>query len=272
MKNAFYGLLALLLTFTLTNCKKTEEEVKGLGDVVIEMDNHAGDEILEFGKSYVTAGGDTVKFSTFNYYVSNFVLIKDDGTEHVVPKDSCYFLCKHDDVDSRELVLHNVPAGDYKSVQFVIGVDSLKSVSPVGDRKGVLDPTGAASGMYWSWNSGYIFVKVEGTSPQAPVDAGTGERTLEYHTGLFGGKDSPTLNNLKTVKITSAAESARVRDGHIGDEAPVFHLYVDILEMFTTPNAFRVADVPTSHAGPFSQKIAQNYADMFLLDHVHNHQ
>ena len=109
MKNAFYGLLALLITFTLTNCKKTEEEVKGLGDVVIEMDNHAGDEILEFGKSYVTAGGDTVKFSTFNYYVSNFVLIKDDGTEHVVPKDSCYFLCKHDDVDSRELVLHKLP-------------------------------------------------------------------------------------------------------------------------------------------------------------------
>ena len=55
MKNAFFGLLALLITFTLTNCKKTEEEVKGLGDVVIEMDNHAGDEILEFGKSYVTA-------------------------------------------------------------------------------------------------------------------------------------------------------------------------------------------------------------------------
>ena len=78
-------------------------------------------------------------------------------------------------------------------------------------------------------------------------------------------------NSLKTVKITSTSESARVRDGHTGDEAPVFHMYVDILEMFTTPNSFRVADVPTSHAGPFSQKVAENYADMFTLDHVHNH-
>lgn len=259
------------MAITFVNCKKDDGELKGTGDVVIEMDNHAGDDVLTFGTKYVTAAGDTVQFSTFNYFVSNFILVKEDGTEYRVPQDSCYFLCKHDDASSRELVLHHIPAGNYKSVKFMIGVDSLKSVSQVGDRAGVLDPTGAASGMYWSWNSGYIFVKVEGTSPQAPFNASTGARTLEYHTGLFGGKDSPTLNNLKVVTITSSNESARVREDHTDGEAPVFHLYVDVLEMFTTPNSFRVADVPTSHAGAFSQKIADNYADMFTLDHVHNH-
>ena len=272
MKNILSGLVALvLIAFTFTNCHKHDDELKGFGDLVIEMDNHAGDDLLTLGKKYVTAAGDTVQFSTFNYFVSNFILVKEDGTEYNVPKDSCYFLCKHEDVDSRELVLHNIPAGDYKSVKFTIGIDSLKSVSPVGERIGVLDPTGGAAGMYWSWNSGYIFVKVEGTSPQAPVNASTGERTLQYHTGLFGGKDSPTLNNLKKVTITSSSESARVREDHKDGEAPIFHLYVDVLEVFSTPNLFKVADVPTSHAGPFSQKIAENYADMFTLDHVHNH-
>jgi hypothetical protein len=272
MKHIFSGALALtLIAFTFTNCKKNEEELKGTGDVIIEMDNYAGDDVLVFGQKYVTAAGDTVQFSTFDYFVSNFIFVKDDGTEYIVPKDSCYFLCRHDDTESRELTLRNIPAGDYKSVKFTIGVDSLKSVSPVGERTGALDPTGAAAGMYWSWNSGYIFVKVEGTSPQAPLNSSTGARTLEYHTGLFGGKDSPTLNNLKKVTITSTAESARVRDGHTGEEAPMFHLYVDVLEMFTTPNTFKVSDEPTSHAGPFSQKIAENYADMFRLDHVHNH-
>ena len=272
MKLAYSGILALVfIAFTFSNCKKDDGELKGTGDVVIEMDNHAGDDVLVFGQQYVTAAGDTVRFSTFNYFVSNFILVKDDGTEYRVPKDSCYFLCKHEDTESRELVLRNIPAGDYKSVKFTIGVDSLKSVSPIGERGGVLDPTGAASGMYWSWNSGYIFVKVEGTSPQAPLDPGTGERTLQYHTGLFGGKDSPTLNNLKQVTITSTGENARVRDGHTGEEAPMFHLYVDVLEMFTTPNTFKVSDVPTSHAGPFSKSVADNYADMFTLDHVHNH-
>jgi hypothetical protein len=122
--------------------------------------------------------------------------------------------------------------------------------------------------MYWSWNAGYIFVKVEGTSPQAPVNAGTGARTFQYHTGLFGGKDSPTLNNLKRVSISTTTESARVREGV---EAPEFHLYVDILEQFTSPTNINVATNPTSHAGPYSATVAANYADMFRLDHVHNH-
>lgn len=265
--NAFA--LALLLAFTFTACKKDEAPVSGFGDVVIEMDNRAGDNALVLGKNYLTANGDTVNFSLFNYFVSNFALVKDDGTEYIVPKDDCYFLCKHDAPATRELTLKNIPAGNYKTLRFTIGVDSLKSVSPAGERTGVLDPATGAAGMYWSWNAGYIFVKVEGTSPQAPVNAGTGQRTFQYHTGLFGGKDSPTLNNLKEVSLVSNGELAKVRQG---GEAPVWHLYVDILEMFTNPVNINIATNPTSHAGPYSKTVANNYADMFKLDHVHSHE
>ncbi|MBL7826980.1 MAG: hypothetical protein JNJ57_10145 [Saprospiraceae bacterium] len=269
MNKTFFQWLPLFafVVLGMSACDKTET-IDGLGDVVIEMDNRAGDDELVFGTKYVTANGDTIQFSTFNYFVSNFVLVNEDGSEYTVPKEDCYFLCKHEDADSRELTLRNVPAGNYKSVKFTIGVDSLKSVSPAAERTGVLDPTGGAAGMYWSWNAGYIFVKVEGTSPQAPIDVNTNERTLQYHTGLFGGKDSPTLNNLKKVTINTTSETAHVRKSH---EAPVFHLYVDVLEMFTSPTNINVALNPTSHAGPYSATVANNYADMFTLDHVHNH-
>lgn len=266
-RTGFAATLMLSAAVLFTSCHD-HEVIDGFGDVVIEMDNIAGSSSLSFGSKYVTANGDTVQFSTFNYYVSNFVLVNENGTEYVIPRDSSYFLCKHDDPASREITLRNVPAGNYKAVKFIIGVDSLKSVSPAGERLGVLDPTGGASGMYWSWNSGYIFVKVEGTSPQAPQDPNTGERTIEYHTGLFGGKDSPTLNNIRKVEINADEESARVRKDH---EAPVFHLYVDILEMFTSPVNINVALNPTSHGGPYSANVANNYADMFSLAHVHNH-
>jgi hypothetical protein len=152
-------------------------------------------------------------------------------------------------------------------VRFIIGVDSLKSVSDISQRKGVLDPVGGAAGMYWAWNSGYIFVKVEGTSPQAPLNAATNERIFQYHTGLFGGKDSRTLNNIKTV-VLKGQEAAKVRKDH---EAPEMHVYVDILEMFSSPTNISVAVNPTSHAGPYSKTVADNYADMFKVDHVHNH-
>jgi hypothetical protein len=269
-KQNFFLLLTLLISvFSFNACEDGGgDEITGFGEVEIEFENRAGDETLILGTEYTNAAGEKLKFTTFDYYVSNIVLVKSDGTEYVVPKDDSYFLLKHDEPDSREIKLTNVPAGDYTGLKFVIGVDSAKSVSPIGERTGVLDPAGAASGMYWSWNAGYIFVKVEGTSPAAPVDPGSGENIFQYHTGLFGGYDSPTLNNLKNVSMTVPDEAAKVRQG---EEAPHFHLFVDVLEMFKSPTVISVATNPTSHAGPFSKTVADNYADMFLIDHVHNH-
>jgi hypothetical protein len=269
MKKFLLGLLALATVSTVfTNCKK-DDEVKGSGSVVFEFDNRFGDEALTYGKNYVTANGDTVNFSLFDYYVSNFVLVRADGSEYVVPQNDSYFLCKHEDADTREVTISNVPAGDYQAVRFLIGVDSLRSVSDVSQRTGVLDPTGAAAGMYWSWNAGYIFVKVEGLSPQAPINQFTGEHTVQYHTGLFGGKDSPTLNNLRTVTLKSTDELAKVREGK---EAPSFHIYVSLDQMFTSPTTVSVAANPTSHGDAFSKTLVDNYVDMFTLDHVHSHE
>jgi hypothetical protein len=270
MKNLSFWAIALLASlFVIPACKNDNDDdpITGFGEVEIEFDHRAGDDALVLGSEYTNAAGEKLKFTTFDYYVSNLVLVKSDGTEYVVPKDDSYFLIKHDEPTSRAVKISNVPAGDYTGLKFVIGVDSAKSVSPIGERTGVLDPAGAASGMYWSWNAGYIFVKVEGTSPAAPVDPGSGENIFQYHTGLFGGYDSPTLNNLKNVSMTVPDEAAMVREG----ETPHFHLYVDVLEMFKSPTVLSIAANPYSHGGPFSKTVADNYADMFLIDHVHNH-
>lgn len=267
-KNTLFLLSLLFAAIFIPACKdKEDNDLTGFGDVEIEFDNRAGDASLVLGTEYTNAAGEKLKFSTFNYFVSNFVLVKADGTEYTVPKDSCYFLCKQNFPDTREVVLKNIPAGDYTGLKFIIGVDSAKSVSPITERTGALDPAAGASGMYWSWNAGYIFVKVEGTSPQAPLDAASGEHKFEYHTGLFGGFDSPTLNNIKAVSLaTHADEPAKVREGGV----PHFHLYVDVLEMFTNPTNISVATNPASHADAYSKTVAANYADMFTLDHVHN--
>lgn len=268
MKKMFFGLFALVsIAVIFTNCKKDEPAVTGFGSLSFEFDNRAGAAGLVLGNDYKNANGDSMRFSQFDYFISNFVLVKSDGTEYIVPKNDSYFLCKHSDAATREITINNVPAGDYEEVRFIIGVDSLKSVSDISERTGVLDPAAGAAGMYWAWNSGYIFVKVEGTSPQAPLDAGSGEHIFQYHTGLFGGKDSPTLNNIKSVEIHSHDELAKVREGK---DAPQFHIYVDLLEMFTSPENISVAANPFSHAGAFSKIVANNYADMFKLDHVHN--
>lgn len=265
MKHLIFGAFALMaISLSITSCKDKNEEATGYGSVEIEFANQAGGESLQFNKNYTNAAGETLQFTTFDYYISNVVLVKEDGTRYVVPKNDSYFLCKHEDAASRLIKLDNVPAGDYNKLEFVVGIDSAKSVSPIGERTGVLDPAAGANGHYWSWNSGYIFVKMEGTSPVAPAPSGN---IFQYHVGLFGGYDSPTLNNVRTISLTVPNVAAIVREG---GETPHFHLFVDALEIFGTPNTISIANLPFSHGDANSSKLSANYADMFVIDHVHN--
>ena len=267
MRISNYFLASLLVfSFVLGSCDEDETEIKGTGSVVVELDHRAGSEALVLGKDYKNANGDTMRFSMFNYYLSNFEFIKADGSTYKVPKDSSYFLVKHEDAESRELKLKGIPAGDYQSVRFTIGIDSAKSVSPAAERTGILDPAAGAAGMYWAWNSGYIFVKAEGTSPQAPLDQ-QGNRTFRYHIGLFGGYSSPTLNNLKTVTLTpQSGDLIKVREGH----TPNVHTLVNLLDMFNSPNMVKVSENSIVMVSPYSPKVAENYANMFKVHHVHN--
>ena len=256
-----------IILISVSACKKDGNNPVGSGSLTVEFDNLANGSTLILGQNYTNANGDVMNFSQFDYYVSNFSLVKADGSVYTVPKDSCYFLIREDGGENTEIELTNIPAGDYKEIRFVVGVDSLKSVSPAGERTGVLDPAGDGAGMYWSWNSGYIFVKVEGTSPQAPLDPASGTNKFRYHIGLFGGYSSATLNNLKTFAISDAdGDVAEVRT----DKKPLFHLKVDIMEMFKSPTTVSVAANPTVMVTPYSKTIAENYSDMIKLDHIHN--
>lgn len=270
-KNLGVAFFIFIIVLTMvSSCKKEDSgtEPTGIGNLKIEFDHFANNERLALGVNYRNSNGDTMKFSMFNYYVSNFSLVKSDGSVYVIPKDSCYFLIKEENTgQNREIEFKGIPAGDYKEIRFIIGVDSLKSVSPISERTGVLDPAGEAAGMYWMWNSGYIFVKVEGTSPQAPFDTNTGNHPFYYHIGLFGGYDSPTLNNIKNVTLSDdAGDVATVRT----NITPNVHVKVDIMELFKTPTTVSMAEHPVVMVSAFSAEVANNYKDMFQIDHVHN--
>ncbi len=282
-KIQFLAFLAAFAVFFTTACHDHDEaEFAEKGSVEIEFDNQAGGNPLVFGQTYTTASGDSVKFSMFNYIVSNIVLVKEDGTEHIVPKNESYFIVRHDTPASRTIKIGNIPGGIYKSARFTIGVDSLMSTTPAEQRPTALDPVTNAADMYWTWNSGYIFVKVEGISPQAPVNSFTQERTVQLHIGGYGGNDpaSPTMNNIKSVTLEKSGELAQVgkleSDGHSHGggtsegAVPHFHTFVDVLQVFAEPTPVKLADNPVLHWGDFAKTLANNYKDMFVLDHIHN--
>lgn len=263
--------LAMSLFIALSSCKKEKAEPvfdnKDLAPLSIEFDNIVGGQNLYLNTgNYTNAAGESYNITLLQYYISNIKLSKADGTTYVVPQDSSYFLIKEGDEDFSEALV-NVPEGDYTSLTFTVGVDSLRSASDISKRTGVLDPTSAMSGdMYWDWNSGYIFFKMEGTSDAAPVD-GSGQHKFRYHIGGFGGYDAPTINNIKTVTLDLSARGiAQVRKERTAN----IHLMVDIDKVLSGITTVSIAANPTVMFGDYSVHIANNYAQMFRHDHTEN--
>lgn len=267
MKTIF--IVAVSAIIILSSCNKdsgSDIQAGDTGSLILEFDNVVGSNDLQLNTgNYTNGSGESFTISTLDYYISNIILSKSDGTGYVVPKDESYFLIKEEDEDSHEIELENVPAGDYTSFTFVVGVDSLKNTAPVEERTGVLDPSGAANGMYWSSNSGYIFLKMEGTSPVSTA----ADQKVSYHVGGFGGYSSPTLNNIKTVTITAPFESnAKVRKGK--PTPPEVHIFVDAGKILDGTSHVSIAQYPMVDSSDISASIANNYAAMFSIDHIHN--
>ncbi|CCH55109.1 hypothetical protein BN8_04344 [Fibrisoma limi BUZ 3] len=262
MRNFCYFMLALLLGVSVWACNDPDPEfgVNEFGRLQLVFDNVVGTEDLRLQTGiYNNAAGEQFSVSLLNYFVSNVRLKRADGSEYVVPQDSSYFLIKEAEPASQTVTITNVPAGDYVGVSYLIGVDSLRSTMDISRRKGVLEPAGAHNGgMYWDWNSGYIFFKLEGVSPQAPVNP-AGTRSFVYHVGFFGGYETKTINNLRTATLSFGSDVAQVS----ATNTPRLTIRADILRVFDGAQRVSIAQNNNVMVSPFSATIASNYANMF---------
>lgn len=248
---SFTLLITGCLALILSACKDDADiTTPAAGTLDIELDNVVGTAplVLNTG-TYFTPSGQQFTVSTFNYYVSNVKLKKADGTEYVEPES--YHLIKETDAASKAFTLSNIPAGDYTSLSFMLGVDSTRNVS--GAQAGALDP---ANGMFWAWNSGYIYTKLEGSSPQAG-----GNKQLVFHIGGF----KRPHNTIRTVSPSLNGAILQVRK----DRNPTVHLTADVLKMFTGPNVINFTTLSNTMGGSSSVLVADNQAaGMFRVEHI----
>lgn len=254
------SLLVVALAALLITCQSNV--TPETGSLRLQLRHVAGAEslVLNTGQ-YVNGSGESLTVSKFNYFVSNFRLRRADGSEYVLPTDNNYFLVQADKPESQSALLANVPAGSYTGISFMIGVDSLRSTMDISKRTGVLDPGMAGhDGMYWEWNSGYIFLKLEGKS----TASATGR--FLYHVGGFGGGfyDKKTINNLRTVTVSFGTDAATVST----NASPTVFVIADALKVLTGTRTVSIAQNPSVMFDPFSASIADNYARMFRYSQI----
>lgn len=176
--------LFLLVSTLFLSCNKDDDDDDQMntqpGDVKIQFEYVFGSNQLPWNIGETLRHpktGDTLTFTEFSFYISNVRLQKADGS-YWTEEDSYHLICAKCQ-DASQFSLKNVPAGDYVGLEFLLGVDSAANVS--GAQSGALSPT---FGMFWDWNTGYIMLKAEGSSPQSPDGAFT------FHLGGFSGPNS----------------------------------------------------------------------------------
>ena len=261
MKNIFKITAILLIALTLSNCKKDTKSpepedltpLPAAGNLSIEFEAMVGaNDLVLSTQTYTNAAGNTFNVTMYRYYISNIKLTKSDNTVWTQPES--YYLIDHSVPLSTTISIPNVPFGNYKGIEFMIGVDSTRNVS--GAQTGALDP---ANGMFWSWSTGYIMSKIEGTSPQSTASG----NNLVFHIGGFSGANKV----LKTVSPSFNGDSAIVSSS----VTPKIHMANDLLQWFEAPTAIDFSTVNTIHmSGTEAKSIADNYADMFSVEHIHN--
>ncbi len=194
---------------------------------------------------YVNAHQDSLFIDVFKCYLSALKLSPGNGVEFKETKS--YHLINADDSISLVFVIKNIPEGNFKTLSFNIGVDSISSVS--GALDGDLDPS---KGMYWAWNTGYIDAKLMGRSKQCK----TRQNSFEYHIGGYSGPNKTLQKVRLDLNIINIEPN---KTTHL-------ELKAELAEWFNNPY---LLDLSVTNAvlipGKEALRMAENYADMFQV-------
>ena len=259
---SIYKLFAVTLILTVfASCSNDDdaiEELMGENSITLEFDNSVGsDDLLLATSSYTNSQNETLTITRLNYIVSNFRLTNDEGEVFTYEKDDSYFVTS-EETGSTEVVLENIPAGNYVSITFGIGVDQekyLQGAEGQGDFLTVAEETN----MMWSWQAGYKFLNFEGTFTSETITEAT---DFKVHMGSHGS----SLDNYKEVTLSLGT------DALVSDEmSPIIHLVADANAILDGENKLSLTEQSVIMVSEEkSPQVALNTASMFTVDHVHN--
>jgi len=122
--------------------------------------------------AFTNQAGNVFSVDLLKYYVSNVKFYNQGVMVYAAPN---YELLDASNPASLSFNMP-VPQGSFDGIRFLLGVDSASNVS--GAQNGELDPS---YGMFWDWNTGYIYFKHEGQF----IDTAGDTLPLVYHFGSF---------------------------------------------------------------------------------------
>jgi hypothetical protein len=213
----------------------------------------AGEAPLVLGHEVTVASGTPVKTTKARFYVSQVALIGEGGervqAELVDAQGSRLpfgvTLVDLERPESLNLYVR-APAGNYQGMAVSVGVPETCASGEAlnhADASAMPAPLDVDSDMYWSWNSGYVFLKFEGQ-----VQDGTRWESYFYH---VGGNERFSALELQAPFTISP-------EGGVGPE-----LVADFDRLLVSPAGTPQPDITNGdqrrvHGGALSDSLAEN--------------
>ena len=224
-----------------------QPSLEGPSPPLVSFNFVANGKSLTSDADYINPFGERYQVRNLMFYVSRIRLSNSTDTNTGFDED--YHLIDYANAASHTFAA-KAPKGTYDTIQFMLGVDSFHNTS--GAQTGALDPL---HGMFWTWNSGYIFAKFEG------LRTGSLEPDIPFahHVGGFlPGEDAQRLV-LLTLPPHRAIE---VKEQH----RPRIEITVELSRWFNGKHALSLAEYPTVMTpGAKSMLVADNVSTMFTI-------
>jgi hypothetical protein len=209
-------ILAGLIAFS--GCKSDTPAPGETATFALEIVPVVGSEAFSDTESYRSPTDRTYQFTRYRFLLSDLRLQRADGGEEVLTQDLYVDFFDNelrDDagrIDGLTLTVPiTLPAGaeaqDYVGLRFGIGVPQPRN----NDDPALWEadhPLAFNRGMHWSWNSGYIFMQIEGKYDTTAQNTGDLVGNFVYHPGrneLFREQDLDGTFTLMANQTTTAS-------------------------------------------------------------------
>ena len=199
-----------------------------------------GKPLILSDSNYTNAFGEHYQVSRLKYYISNagFAENNENNENNISLVDAA---------ENDSIIVHAKP-GIYSALYFTLGVDSALNCS--GAQDGALDPL---NGMFWTWNSGYIFFKLEGYSSSSTADL----QRIEHHVGGYRYPNKVSHN----IKLALSKQLEVKKGGKL-----TVHITLDLDKYWKGVNNIKIAEQALLMApGGLAIKAADNFTGMFSI-------
>lgn len=254
MKHLHIILPALLLAILATSCEKDPE----LQPTTFTLAIHpkVGNQPMVLAQEAVDQENYRIRPTLLKFYLSHIKLTTSDGNNVEIAD---VVLMDMENLEAGEPMVFKieVPDGSYTGIDFWVGLDSVQNYSDPNTFNQE-HPLSLFSGTYWTWNTGYRFVMLEGyfdTLPNTPgpVDA---TRFFNYHTGI---------NSLyRQAVLGSASQPFSIGEG----ESYVYNIDLDLNKLWYGAQAIPRNQGATTHTTSnyeLAEKFTENFVRAFSL-------